>query len=290
MEATVSTPSPAMIETGCPLCGSREWCVYTWAPSHYGPETHRVTRCRDCAMIFTNPQPTTYLQQVKSRGALARHFDRDAIEGARRVARLQLRTLARLSSGRRILDFGCGNGAFVREALTQGWLARGADLNAGLVAEANRFWGFDALRSESLDALIERWEGYFDAVMTNQVLEHIQEPRIVGESLLRLLKPGGLLYIDVPNARQLAEWLHRGKTLDPTSHWNHFTLSTLKRFVQRLGCTVAYASAAPSLIGLYGKFVPDRVAIALGRLSRRVLPPWGSGVCVIARKPERAES
>jgi hypothetical protein len=43
-------------EVPCPLCGSQEWKLYVWAPSHWGPEVLRVTRCSRCDMIFTNPR------------------------------------------------------------------------------------------------------------------------------------------------------------------------------------------------------------------------------------------
>jgi len=272
-------------EVPCPLCGSGTHRLYAWAPSHYGSEFHRVTRCCDCSMVFTNPQLVTYTQQVEHRGVLGRHFSPAVLDRQRRIAHFVLGLLSPLVKGRRVLDFGCGEGAFVYEALRAGWDATGLDLNQGLVEAANAHWGFHALRSGTLDEFGGAARpALFDAVVTSQVFEHLQSPVTVGRQLVSLLRRGGVLYIDVPNVAQLAERLHRGRTLDPTAHWNHFSLTTLKALVARLGCSVAYASAAPSLVEHYHRLGLTRLCYPLGRLMKRLLPGIGTGVCVVGRK------
>jgi 2-polyprenyl-3-methyl-5-hydroxy-6-metoxy-1,4-benzoquinol methylase len=275
-----------LVDVNCPLCGGADHALYTMAPSHYGPERFRVTRCRECRMIFTNPQPTTYIQEVADRGVLGRHFDEGKLASRRRVASFVLSVLAPLSPGRRILDFGCGEGAFVAQAVAEGWEASGVDLNAGLVEHARRHWGIETLVGGSLEEFLAANPQPYDAIVTSQVFEHLQEPRAMGAALVAMLKPGGVIYIDVPNANQLGEWVQRGKTLDPTAHWNHFTVKTLERLVRDLGCDVVHGTAAPSLVGVYRRVGFDqRTANALGRVSRRTLPGIGTGACVIGRRP-----
>ena len=103
--------------------------------------------------------------------------------------------------------------------------------------------------------------------------------------MARLLKPGGVLLIDVPNVHQPQEWFSRGQTLDPTSHWCHFSTVTLRDLVRRAGLDELYCSAAPSLCGLYQRLGLGRWCYRLGAVTKSLLPPVGSGVCVIARKP-----
>ena len=275
-----------LAEVACPLCRSGSYKEYVWAPSHYGPEKFRVTKCQSCSMIYTNPQPVTYTSEVAERGVLNRHFSPPKLERHRRMASLVLSVLARHVKGRRVLDFGCGEGAFVAQARAEGWDAVGTDLNHGLVVHANGYWKFDALRPGSLEEFLTTRPSPFDAVVTSQVFEHLQDPVTIGRQLRQLLKPGGLLYIDVPNANQLKEWFHPGVTLNPTAHWNHFTVSTLRRLMSEMGFVVVTASGAPSLVNVYHRVRLGRVANALGRMSRRLLPPIGSGVSCLGRRTD----
>ena len=280
------TTEPAVWQdVACPLCGRDDWRLHVWAPSHYGPEKLRVTRCRHCQMIYTNPQCVLYEKEVEHRGKLDRHFSEQSLEKSRRCASLLLGMLAKVAPGRRLLDFGAGAGVLVDEARKQGWDAAGVDLNKGLVEAAKKYWGFDAIFAGSLEAFTATDPKLFDAVVSYQVIEHIPAPLRVGRALVEMLNPRGVLYIDVPYARQPAELLSRGKSLDPTSHANHFTLRTLRSLVTRLGCEVVSSSAAPSLVGLYNRLGLRRLCYPLGRLSKRLLPPVGTGVCVIGRKP-----
>ena len=43
----------------------------------------------------------------------------------------------------------------------------------------------------------------FDAITLSHVIEHVHEPGVLLSSAQRLLKPDGILYIDIPNIRSL---------------------------------------------------------------------------------------
>jgi hypothetical protein len=62
-------------EVPCPLCNSQNYDFYCNAPSHYTPETYRVTKCNDCGMVFTNPQFTFYDKVAENRGATPGLFE-----------------------------------------------------------------------------------------------------------------------------------------------------------------------------------------------------------------------
>ena len=272
-----------LAEVPCPLCNGRDLVLYVNAPSHYGPEKLRVTRCRACRMIFTNPQSASYESRVRERGVLDRFFNPDRIAKARMLSSLHLSDRGSGGSGKRILDFGCGEGAFVRQAQHEGWDAMGVDLNDALVRAANEYWKFDSLHSKDLGDLLREGRR-FDAIYTNQVFEHLRRPVELGQTLTNLLVPGGLIYIEVPNASRFHEVLHRGGMLDPTSHFNHFTTHTLKQLAHRIGCTPIYASGAPGMFTLWRRLGVGRGVIPLAKFSRRILPNVGAGACVVARK------
>ena len=276
--------SARYMEVPCPLCGCERWTKYVLAPSHYGPESHQVTRCDDCGMIFTNPQLISYQKQVENTGVLTRHLEAERLRTAGLQAHLQMRLIARFVRSGRLLDFGCGAGVLVNTAIEMGWDAVGLDMNRGLVSAANQHWGFDALESGSLEEFFAGDHRYFDAIVSNQVFEHLQDPVKVGTMLVDRLKPGGVFLIDVPYVNQPQELMSRGKTLDPTSHWCHFSRKTIKSLVRAIGAEVVYTSAAPAMIGTLGRFLPQDVAARVGSWSKRFLPPVGTGVCVIGQK------
>jgi 2-polyprenyl-3-methyl-5-hydroxy-6-metoxy-1,4-benzoquinol methylase len=278
-----SALSDDLADVPCPLCDAEDPALYVYAPSHYGPEKLKVTRCRACGMIFTNPQSASYQTRVKGRGLLDRYFNPSRLEKARLLAGFHLSYLARIAPGRRILDFGCGEGAFVRQAHEEGWDAVGVDLNDGLVRAAREYWGSNTLHSISLEELLEKgWQ--FDAIYSNQVFEHLARPVEIGRALTTSLAPGGAIYIEVPNANQVGELLRPGKTLDPTSHFNHFTVATLSRLIERIGCAPAYQTGAPGLFRVWRRLGMGPLTIPLARLTRRILPGIGSGVCALGLK------
>jgi 2-polyprenyl-3-methyl-5-hydroxy-6-metoxy-1,4-benzoquinol methylase len=256
------------------------------APSHYGSERCKVTQCKQCDMIFTNPQVTTYKSEVENRGIdTTRYFRESRLARADAQARLQLKLISRFQSPGRLFDFGCGVGSMVLAAVESGWDAIGLDLNRGMVQAANERWKFDRLRTGFLEDFVNENKNPFDVIVSNQVFEHLQDPVGLGRTLVNsLLKPGGLILIDVPNAYQPQEVLSRGKTLDPTSHWCHFSRKTLSALLPRIGCELLYVNASPSFAAQFKKLGLGSASYSLAAAVKGLFPPVGSGVCVIGRK------
>jgi SAM-dependent methyltransferase len=86
--------------------------------------------------------------------------------------------------------------------------------------------------AESLEAA-RLPEASFDEVLLWHVLEHIPDPRATLREIHRILRPGGILVVAVPNAASWQArwagpaWFH----LDPPRHLFHFTASNLKRLL-----------------------------------------------------------
>ena len=76
-------------------------------------------------------------------------------------------------------------------------------------------------------------ESGFDAITLWAVLEHVSEPRNFLEQAARLLKPGGICFVLVPNWNSLARRLlkHRYRYI-LGQHLNYFTPATLRKLAE----------------------------------------------------------
>ena len=118
-------------------------------------------------------------------------------------------------NGRRILEIGCGRGDFTC------WLAResgdiaeiwGADFSATAVRKAQAFAKSRRLRTHWLVTDIQSIaapSSNFDIVFCCETLEHVPDPRKAVTELVRVLKPGGRLFVSTPNYTGLMG-LYRG--------------------------------------------------------------------------------
>ena len=101
---------------------------------------------------------------------------------------------------RRLLDVGCGNGAFLQFAAHLGWAAEGIDNDAAAVAAA-RAAGCSVTQG-SLDELPFA-KGRYRHVTLSHVIEHVHEPLKLLTQCFELLAPGGRLWLETPNLRSL---------------------------------------------------------------------------------------
>lgn len=147
----------------------------------------------------------------------AAHFDDIAeaydvqIPESRRNALLVRKTemmkavLEARGTGRRGLDVGCGQGAYVGRMRELGYEVQGIDMSAGQVRFAARRLGDDVVQVGSvLD--IPAPDETFDFLYIINVLHHlnsVEDQRRAFAELFRVLKPGGLLFIHEINTRNV---------------------------------------------------------------------------------------
>ena len=130
------------------------------------------------------------------RDLVALRVEDEAYEG-RRLARLE-RLLERPVRGLSLLNIGCGPGGFDAVARQAGAATWGVDASAEAVAIAaarvpgGRFVCGDA-------GSLPFRAGSFDLVYCYSTIEHVADYRRVLREIVRVLRPGGLLYLHAPN-------------------------------------------------------------------------------------------
>ncbi|MEK7466822.1 MAG: methyltransferase domain-containing protein [Planctomycetota bacterium] len=214
---------------GCPICHSddtRSLLV------HKGFD---VRRCRRCDHLWADGGGAAdYLNEPS---LLDRFKHEEFIHRA--LMRKNLAFLQKwLPPGARILDFGCGSGLFVMEALAAGYDAVGLDL-AGWVADAATHWRLP-LHVGPLETAGYPQES-FDAIVSIVCFEHLEDPVGITGRLVRLLKPGGILAVlSIPHSRGLP-WLVTGERwwdLEPPNHLHFFSRHSLARLFRSHGLKV----------------------------------------------------
>ncbi len=199
--------------------------------------------CLDCGALITDTTPewhracaevyAEYEVYGQSGGVEEKTF---SIEG-NPTPRSRVLTSLMAASGLALegawLDFGCGNGSFLRQVLGRfsGVAGYGIEYNerhrdAVLMIPGAR--GFGA----SIDELDLN---SFQTISMIHVLEHIENPLPLLETLTSRLAPGGSLLIQVPHI-----WTNP-YVVTVGDHATHFDLPSLKRLIHEAGFDVTWA-------------------------------------------------
>jgi len=239
-------------ERNCPACGS---------PSRSGPLSrehgYELVRCKDCRMLYTH-----FVQTIEGKIA---HYDSLArertdttsilspahyglanqIKSVGLYERVLQHILRSVPEGHvNFVDVGCAGGLFLLAAqsidgyhcgVPPRFDVRGISIDPRERSETWRNVGCPVLFPE--EAAVA-WAGWADAVTLMNVLEHVSAPFELLCQLKRILKPGGLLLIDVPNNAVVSlrgRFVNRWPDLDLGEHINHFVPSTLDRLLIRAG-------------------------------------------------------
>jgi SAM-dependent methyltransferase len=161
----------------------------------------------------------------------------------RRRARLTVRDLPFPGGEARLLDVGCGSGAFLLALRETGWDVEGLEPDPRAAAIA-RACGLVVHEGTLANTAL----GRYDAVTLNHVLEHLPDPTAALRRCHEALHPGGLLWIAVPNLDSRGhraygrDWLG----LDAPRHLVHFTASSLRHALQAAGFASELLPAGPS--------------------------------------------
>ena len=134
----------------------------------------------------TNLQPSSFL------GVAVAYM----LPKLKRAIDVQFRCLPATSTRKRVLDVGFGGGVFLDYASSVGWDVAGADIDPVVVKNA-KARGIDA-RQGSIEAFADDVES-FDYITISHVIEHVYDPVETLRMAYKLLKPGGLLWVDTPN-------------------------------------------------------------------------------------------
>jgi 2-polyprenyl-3-methyl-5-hydroxy-6-metoxy-1,4-benzoquinol methylase len=206
--------------------------------------------CEDCGHVYTTRRYTdeairrfyetnTYWAEVTYANKSTCHYRRD------NVARPKVEFAERYYAGSRgtWLDVGSGIGDIVSVALENGWRATGLELSETSVAFAKEIFNID-LRRQTMEEYRDQHPelaSTVDVVSLIGVLEHVVDPMGLLRMANQMLKLGGVVMIQVPNARSVATMAQEAfpqnvfRHMSPIEHIMVFTESSLNRAIKNGG-------------------------------------------------------
>lgn len=137
-----------------------------------------------------------------------------------------MRHLPKASPGQRLLDIGCGDGAFLRKAKSAGWEVMGLDFDQAAVAQGQSA-GLDVRHGEV--GALQGMENCFDIITMAHVIEHVPNPLYVLRTCFDLLKPRGVLWLETPNVNAMGHQRYgrAWRGLEPPRHLVLFSADSL---------------------------------------------------------------
>ena len=158
-------------------------------------EKDHLVRCRRCSFVFSNLRPTD--EELNQTYAAYQRGSNTPTSLTLEKLRVRAEWLCNKTKVRAVLDVGCGDGHFLSMFFEMGCKVFGTEFDRDS-AKASEAKGAIMLEGGLTPNLPEQISG-FDVIIFTEVIEHINNPRIVLDHFYKLLNPGGLLFITTPN-------------------------------------------------------------------------------------------
>lgn len=256
MPAAARTPRP------CPVCGSPSSEVLyaqrfaSFAAGSIG-DGYDVVACTACGMCFAEglPDPGRFAQYYADSSKYdlgadgAQLSDRDAQRYADQAAFVAAHVADRSQP---ILDVGTAAGGFLLAMRDAGFEQPfGVDPSPDAVGVARDGFGLDVVVG-GLDAA-KSWGHRFELVSYIAVLEHVLEPREQVRAVARLLRPGGCIFVSVPDAGVFRDHVDAPFQEFSVEHINFFTGRSLANAMAAEGYSLVAQRSVVLSLGTNGE-------------------------------------
>lgn len=195
-------------KAGCPLCGTEGVLRYKLRDlmcrldGEYGQNY-----CRDCNLYFLSPRvaeehigdfyPRSYEPYIDGAPTHRIHTLAQQLT----IPQKRRRMVERFVRGGRVLDVGCGNAAFLRALPDQAWRKYALDLEWSGAGQCPA--EFHAGRFDHEKPAVPP----VDAITMWHVFEHFYHPARALRHAAEMIKPGGFLFLAVPNHQSFDRWV-----------------------------------------------------------------------------------
>src|ERR1700733_5394279 len=212
-----------------------------------------VVRCLRCSLVYLNPRPTRdrigiYYPpnyQANMLSLLARGETNLVARWGFSMVRRRRTPPKKLG---RLLDIGCSNGAYLAAMREKGWDVEGVEFDSDAVEYARNSRQLKVTQGDVQEGLAQLASNNFDVVTMWHVLEHVYDPAAALQEIHRVLKPGGMLMLEVPNYASPLVGLFKRYwfPMDIPRHLYQFTPATMKTMLTKAGFNRTRVKGLPS--------------------------------------------
>ena len=235
--------------TTCPVCGGQHIHPQLNAVDHtVSNETFAIWHCDDCTLRFTQDVPNqdaigayyqsdNYISHSDSKeGLINKLYHKVRVLTLKSKRNLVLKHTG-LQKGK-ILDIGCGTGAFLNSMQTAGWDITALEPDPTARLKAKELYG---IQPDPPGKLFELSENSYNAITMWHVLEHVHELHAYMEKISKLLAPRGKLFIAVPNytSKDAAAYGANWAAYDVPRHLYHFSPQSMELLAGKHGLRIA---------------------------------------------------
>ena len=235
----------------CPICKSKKYKKF-WAMPGYS-----LTQCLNCDMVWDpfhlentlSQYEKSYFVNDNPKGGYSNYFEGMKIN--RKTFNIRLRHLSqKIPSKTNLLDLGSALGDFLLEAKSLGWTNTLGVEPSKYACLESRKRGIKAICTILEEAKLK--PNQFNAVTSQDVLEHVANPVSHLKKINEILKPGGYLFIVTPNIKSNwskilgSRWYH----YKPGEHINYFSPSTVTKALTQAGFVNINVSSTSHIMSL----------------------------------------
>jgi 2-polyprenyl-3-methyl-5-hydroxy-6-metoxy-1,4-benzoquinol methylase len=232
--------------TTCPACDSSN-IHHVLASKDYtvSQQTFEIWECGRCTVRFTQNVPPqedigqyyqsdNYISHSDTSKGLVNRLYHRVREHSLKTKRKLVQSFLQAESMPRLLDVGCGIGAFMDHMRRYGWAVEGIEPSAAAREKASKQFGLFVYPP---DKFFDKELGDFDIITMWHVLEHVHLLNEYMGRLKELLRAHGTLFIAVPNytCYDASVYNTHWAAYDVPRHLYHFSPASMRLLVDKHG-------------------------------------------------------
>ncbi|MEI9806537.1 MAG: methyltransferase domain-containing protein [Bacteroidota bacterium] len=190
----------------CPFCNSSISKTAAYPRNNFNHKLFQYVKCGGCGLVYLSTFPDEKDYEAMYPPSYQRNEAETSVQADPYIKLYGLRVsygyqfdLIKQNTGpnARILDYGCGTGHFLGNAVHYGFACDGAEFNPEYLTVLRQSFTKSKFFTIS-EVLSGQVAEKYDVIRLSNVLEHLTTPREIIAKLKSLLAPGGILLVEGP--------------------------------------------------------------------------------------------